>query len=421
MDLFDLTPTTDHQPLAERMRPRTLDEYMGQPHLLGEGKVLRRIIESDQITSMILHGPPSSGKTSLAYIISQMTKARFVRLNAVSLTVGELRETISTASDQLKMYGQKTIVMIDEIHAMKSNVQMALLPAVEDGTITLIGLTTESIAHDLIPPLVSRCRTFALQALEPAHLKRLIEEALNSPRGFDGQYVIMADALDYLADISNGDVRSAYNALEMAAYSLHQGNTIELQHVREAFDSRVNSITTTDFYDIVSAFCKSLRGSQTDAALYWLARMLDSGVDPLYIVRRLVVHASEDVGMANPHALQMAIAAQQAVEFVGMPEGRLALAQATVYITESPKSNSVYRGLASAMRAVKNHRDYPVPENIRDGSPSYVNPIDVPGSRMQYLPPELAGETFYEPQNSGTEAKIYTRYHRGERPASDTK
>lgn len=412
MDLFDLGPATDHQPLAERMRPKSLDEYFGQSHILGEGKVLRKIIETDKLISMILHGPPSSGKTSLAYIISKSTKANFVRLNAVSLSIAELRETMNAARDQLKLYGRKTMVMIDEIHAMKSNVQMALLPAVEDGTITLIGLTTESIAHDLIPPLVSRCRTFSLRAPAPHELRQMIARALSDDRGLDGKFEMTDEAIDYLVDVCNGDVRSAFNALEMAAYSLHESSLIELKHIREAYDSRVNAITTTDFYDIVSAFCKSLRGSQTDSALYWLARMLDSGVDPLYIARRLVVHASEDVGMANPHALQIAIAAQQAVDFVGMPEGRLALAHAAVYITESPKSNSVYKGLAKAMQTVRNHRAYPVPDNVRDGSKSYVNPIDHPNSRMQYVPPEISGEKFYMPQNSGTEAKIYTRYYK---------
>jgi putative ATPase len=414
MDLFEASREESgrgYAPLAERMRPHTLDEFFGQSHILGPGKVLRNIIERDQLTSIILQGPPSSGKTSLAFIISQMTEASFIRLNAVSLTVAELREAIQRAKDNLNLYGKRTIVMIDEIHAMKSNVQMALLPSVEDGTITLIGLTTESIAHDLIPPLVSRCRTFALKALEHRDLKAIIVRALDSEKGFAGQYEIVEEALDYLADVCNGDVRSAFNALEMAAYSLGEGSRqIGLQPLREAYDARVNSITTSDFYDIVSAFCKSLRGSQTDAALYWLARMLDSGVDPLYIVRRLVAHASEDVGMANPPALQMAIAAQQAVEFVGMPEGRLALAHATVYICESPKSNSVYKGLASAMETVRNNRAYPVPDNVRDGSKSYVNPIDHPSSRMQYVPPEIAGKTFYKPQNSGTEAKIFARY-----------
>lgn len=411
MDLFEHAHNNnEYAPLAERMRPQTLDEYYGQSHILGPGKVLRNIIESDKITSMILQGPPSSGKTSLAFIISQSTKALFVRLNAVSLTVAELRDTIRQAKDHLNLYGQKTIVMIDEIHAMKSNVQMALLPSVEDGTITLIGLTTESIAHDLIPPLVSRCRTFTLKGLDPDDLRQIIRRALHQDKGLAGKFQMSDEALEYVVDVCNGDVRSALNALEMAAYSLYEGNVIELQHIRDAFDSRVNSITTTDFYDIVSAFCKSLRGSQTDSALYWLARMLDSGVDPLYIARRLVVHASEDVGMANPHALQIAISAQQAVEFVGLPEGRLALAHATVYICESPKSNSVYKGLAKAFEAVRNHRAYPVPEDIRDGSKRYINPIDNPNSKMQYLPLEIEDQRFYFPQNSGTEAKIFSRY-----------
>lgn len=410
MDLFDIYKDNTNQPLAERMRPKSLNDFFGQSHILGPNKVLRKIIDSDKITSMILQGPPSCGKTSLATIISESTKSKFVRLNAVSLTVAELRETINTAKDDWKLYDQKTIVLIDEIHAMKSNVQMSLLPSVEDGTITLIGLTTESITHDLIPPLVSRCRTFQLKALDHKDLKEIILRALHSEKGLDNKYEVTEEAIEYLVDICNGDVRSAFNALEMAAYSLYEGNLIELQHIKEAFDGRVNSITTSDFYDIVSAFCKSLRGSQTDSGLYWLARMLDSGVDPLYIARRLVVHASEDVGMANPNALQIAIAAQQTVEFVGMPEGRLALAHATVYICESPKSNSVYKGLARAFQTVRNHRAYPVPENIRDGSKSYINPIDNPNSRMQYLPPEIQNEKFYFPQNSGTESKIYARH-----------
>ncbi len=410
MDIFDLNPSTDHQPLAERMRPQTLDEFFGQSHLLGSGKMLTHIIENDKMTSMLLQGPPSSGKTSLAYIVSQSTKANFVRLNAVSLTIAELRETIRAAKDNLKLYGQKTMVMIDEIHAMKSNIQMALLPSVEDGTITLIGLTTESIMHDLIPPLVSRCRTFTLKAPDHQDLRRMIRRALDSEKGLAGKYDITDEAMEYLVDICNGDVRSAFNALEMASYALYDSNTIELKHVREAFDSRVNSISTSDFYDIVSAFGKSLRGSQTDSALYWLARLLDSGVDPLYIVRRIVAHASEDVGMANPNALQIAVAAQQAIEFVGMPEGRLALAHATVYVCESPKSNSVYKGLTKALETVRSQTAYPVPKDIRDGSKQYVNPIDHPDSRMQYLPAELARARFYHPQDSGLESKIFARY-----------
>ena len=411
MDLFDYTSAGgEYKPLAERMRPKRLSEFFGQTHLLGEGKLLRKLIESDRIPSMILQGPPSSGKTSLAAIIRETTKSNFVHLNAVSLSVAELRETINEAKNELRLYGRKTIVLLDEIHALKSNVQMTLLPAVEDGTVTLIGLTTESVAHDLIPPLVSRCRTFTFKPLEKEDLRQIVRRALQSEDGLNGRFEMTEEALDYLVDVCNGDIRSAFNALEMAAYSLHDSNVIELSHIREAYDSRINSISTSDFYDQVSAFCKSMRGGQTDAALYWLARLLDSGVDPLYIARRIVVHASEDVGMANPHALQIAVAAKQAVEFVGMPEGRLALAQATVYVCESPKSNSVYKALGRAFEAVRQHRAYPVPEDVRDGSKSYLNPIDHPGIRMRYLPAELERHRFYIPQNSGTESKIYAKY-----------
>lgn len=415
MDLFSSVQQPKDEsfkPLAERMRPLTLDEYTGQEHLIGKGKSLRVLIETDRVPSMILQGPPSSGKTTLATIISQMTKSNFIKLNAVSLAIAELRKTFDEARDQLHLYGNKTIVMIDEIHALKSNIQEALLPVVENGTIILIGCTTESIHHDIIPPLVSRCRVYRLNAFSTDNIRDMLNRAMaDKERGLGGSGISLSEeALDYLADISNGDVRNALNALEAAAYSLHGTDTLELRHVQEAYSFRLNGITTSDRYNLTSALCKSMRGGQTDAAMYWLARLLYSGVDPEYIARRIVVHSTEDVGMGNPVALQMALAAKDAVLFVGMPEARMALAQAVIFICESPKSNSAYKAINGALELVARSPAYEVPEDIRDGSKSYRNPIDNPGASNQYLPPELGKTRFYKPHNSGTEGKIYARY-----------
>lgn len=414
MDLFDLQKENElgHKPLAERMRPRTLDEYTGQEHLVGKGKALRILIESDKVPSMILQGPPSSGKTTLATIISHMTKSSFIKLNAVSLSIAELRKTFDAARDQLHFYGTKTIVMIDEIHALKSNIQEALLPVVENGTIILIGCTTESIRHDIIPPLVSRCRVYQLLPFSEDNIRSIVNRALaDTERGFGGRgLTVSEEAMDYLADIANGDIRNVLNALEAAAYALYDSDRIELRHVQEAFSFRLNGITAADRYNMTSAFCKSLRGGKTDAAIYWLARMLYSGVDPEYIARRMVVHSTEDVGMGNPAALQMALAAKDAVLFVGMPEARMALAQAAIFICESPKSNSAYKAINSAMELVSRTTAYDVPADVKDGSKSYRNPIDNPDAVNEHMPPQLKGARFYKPQNSGTEARIYAKY-----------
>ncbi|WP_281888955.1 replication-associated recombination protein A [Paenibacillus sp. YYML68] len=414
MDLFEMNYEEERrsiQPLSERFRPLTLDDIAGQQHLLGKGKLLRSLIEQDRVTSMILQGPPSSGKTTIATVISLLTKAHFVKLNAVSLTVAELRNVFARALDEQKLYGQNTIVFIDEIHAMKSNVQEALLPVVENGTIVLMGATTESIAHDIIPPLASRCRIYRLETLSENDIKKVITKALaDEERGLGKLKVkLEPEALDYVADICNGDIRNALNALENAVYSLTESDTVTLATVQEVYQFRTNAVTTSDVYNLTSAFCKSIRGSHSDAAVYWLARLLESGVDPIYIVRRMVVHASEDIGMANPHALQIALAAKDAVQFVGMPEARIPLAQAVIYLCESPKSNSAYKAIAKALDTVRSTRAYPVPDNIKDGSKSYINPIDNPGSRVQYMPEELQGLELYKPQNSGVEAKIYAK------------
>lgn len=411
MDLFDFQQNT-HKPLADKMRPRNLDDFYGQKHLLDNGKVLRNIIEQDRITSMILQGPPSTGKTSLAHIISEMTNAHFVKLNSVSLSVADLRKTISEAKDNLRLYERKTIVFIDEIHAMKSNVQMTLLPAVEDGTIIMIGATTESVMHSIIPPLSSRCRIYHFKALEKDEVKDILKTALqHDDRGLGASDItIEEEALTYISEICDGDIRDALGALETAYYSLCNTNVITIEVVKETYQQRLNHINTDDMYNMMSAFIKSIRGSQTNAALYWLARMLYSGVDPLYIARRIVVHSVEDIGMANPQALTIAMNAKEAVEFLGMDEGRLPLAQAVVYLCESPKSNSVYKAINSALQFVKQTKAQEVPENIKQGSKSYRNPIDYPQTKMVYLE-NSEGVSFYFPQNSGVESKIFKRYY----------
>lgn len=412
MDLFDMQGNT-YKPLADKMRPRNLDEFYGQTHLLGKGKILRKLIEQDRITSMILQGPPSTGKTSLAHIISGITGATFVKLNSVSLTVKELRETIKNAEDNLKMYNKKTVVFIDEIHAMKSNVQMTLLPSVEDGTITMIGATTESVMHSIIPPLVSRTRIYTFRHLEKEEIVNMAVKGLrDEERGLGATDVEVEEgALDYLADICEGDVRNALGTIETAYFALGQDKpVITLDLIKDIHERRLNNINTSDEYNLMSAFIKSMRGSRTNSALYWLARMIYSGVDPMYIARRIVVHSVEDVGMANPNALTIAMNAKDAVEFIGIQEGRLPLAQAVVYICESPKSNSVYKGINSAMSYVKNRPAMEVPDDIKQGSKTYKNPIDHPKARVRYLDNEDELD-FYQPQNSGVEAKIYKRYH----------
>lgn len=411
MDLFEYQAdqTMKNKPLAERMRPRTLDEFVGQEHLLGKERLLYKLIASDQVQSMILQGPPATGKTSLASIISGMTSAEFVKLNAVSLSIADLRAVMDKARDHFKFYKKQTIVFLDEIHALKSNTQMSLLQAVENGTFILIGATTESITHDIIPPLVSRCKVYNLYPLTTKEVEKIIIAALHDEeRGLGKEQLeIEKDALIYLSDVCNGDVRSALNALEIAAYSVKSDGKINLDIIQQAFEFRLNGISTTDFYDLISAFIKSMRASHTDAAIYWLARMLDSGVDPMFIARRVVIQAAEDVGLANPQALQVAIAAKQAIEFIGMPEARIPLAEAVIVVAESPKSNSAYKAINRALHTVKHTRNFPVPSPLKNSSGLYINPIDHPASKLDYLPKELEGSEFYIPQNSGIEARIF--------------
>ncbi len=414
MDLFDYNANLSVKaPLAERMRPMNLDELLGQQHMIGKGQLLRKLIESDNVPSMILQGPPGTGKTSLALIISHLTKAEFIKLNAVSLTVSELRSIIQSAKDNLKFYGRKTMVFIDEIHAMKSNVQMTLLPVVENGTFILIGATTESVAHEIIPPLSSRCKIYNLRSLTKSDIISQLKFTLSDrERGFGEKGLsINQDALEYLADICNGDIRSALNSLEAAALTADTGAKLDLEIVQQACQLRLNGITTTDSYDLISAFIKSMRAGHSDGALYWLARMLHSGIDPLFIARRIVIQSAEDVGLANPHALQIAISAKEAVQFIGMPEARIPLAEAVIYICESPKSNSAAKAIDNALNLVRKTKAFGVPNQLKNSTGLYVNPIDNPQSKLEYLPRELKDTKLYHPQYSGVEQKIYTKHH----------
>lgn len=411
-------------PLAERMRPRSLDEFVGQEHLVGPGSLLRTMIEQDRLVSLILWGPPGCGKTTLARIIAEQTRAWVVSLSAVSATVADVRRAVQEASERLARHGQRTIVFIDEIHRFNRAQQDGLLPAVEDGTIVLIGATTENPSFEVNAPLLSRCRVVVLEPLSDEAIRTLVERALaDHERGLGGLNLrIEPAALELLVNLANGDARMALNTLELAAAGARNG-IITPDIVRRAAMRRASVYDRAGdaHYDAISALHKSIRGSDPDAALYWLARMLENGEDPLYIARRLVRAASEDVGLADPQALVVAVAAQQAVHFVGMPEGALALAEAAVYLALAPKSNAVYRAYEAACRDVAETRNDPVPLHLRNAptkllrelgwGAGYQYPHDEPDAigRQEYLPPRLRGRRYYEPTERGWESRLRER------------
>src|SRR2546425_8191371 len=331
-------------PLAARMRPRTLEEMAGQEHLIAPGRVLRRAIDADQLPSMVFWGPPGSGKTTLARIIASLTQSHFELVSAVASGVADLRRVVAEAGERLGELGTRTILFIDEIHRFNKAQQDVVLPYVEDGTITLIGATTENPSFEVISPLLSRSRVFKLEPLTPEQIEGLLRSALSDEeRGLGATPVDIADdTLAALANAAGGDARIALNALELAVQTAPSGN-VGIEQIEEALQHRAALYDRAGdwHYDVISAFIKSLRGSDPDAALYWLARMLEGGEDPLFVARRLVILASEDVGLADPQALQVTIAAQQAVHFIGMPEGFFPLSEATIYLATAPKSNSV--------------------------------------------------------------------------------
>jgi putative ATPase len=422
-----------HEPLAARMRPRTLDEIVGQEQLLGPGRLLRRNIEGDRITSMIFWGPPGSGKTTLAEVIAQLTRARFARLSAVSAGVADLRKVVEEAQKLRQFSQQRTILFIDEIHRFNKAQQDAVLPYVERGVVTLIGATTENPSFEVNAALLSRSRVFTLRALSEEQVVSILNRAIaDEERGLGRMHLVVdEDALQQMAIFANGDARTALNVLEIAAQGSGETHHITVALVEEVMQHRALLYDKggDQHYDTISALHKSLRGSDPDASLYWLARMIEAGEDPLYVVRRLIRFASEDVGMADPQALVVCMAAQQAIHFVGLPEANLALAQAVVYLATAPKSNALYEAYSSVQGDVQNTRNDPVPLQIRNAPTQLMKDLDYgkdykyahdyykemhiedperpPATKVQeYLPESLQGKHYYEPGQQGKEASI---------------
>jgi len=417
-----------HAPLAARMRPRTLEEFAGQEGVVGPGTLLRRAIEQDRLTSVLFWGPPGSGKSTLAQIIARTTKARFENYSAVTSGVADIRKVIEQAKERKRKLGQKTILFIDEIHRWNKSQQDALLPHVEDGTVVLIGATTENPYFEVNAPLLSRSRLFRFERLSDAAIRALLERALQDTERGLGNLQLAADseALDFLAQIAGGDARNALTALEAAAQATVPDASgirrLTLALAEEGAQARQLGYDKDgdEHYDTISAFIKSLRGSDPDAALYWLAKMLMAGEDIKFIARRLVILASEDVGNADPMALVLANAAAQTVMFVGLPEARLTLSQAVTYLAAAPKSNAATIAIGRAMEEIQTHGAKPVPKPLRDShypggkamghGKNYLYPHDFPGHyvKQQYLPDGVEGG-FYEPTEEGEEAKIKKR------------
>ena len=416
-------------PLAERMRPRELDEFLGQEHILGKGKMLREAIETDNIPSFILWGPPGCGKTTLSRIIKRKTKGHFVSMAAVTSGVKDVRKIIAEADVRRKRLLQKTILFVDEIHRFNKAQQDAFLPHVEKGTVTLIGATTENPYFEVITPLLSRTRIYRMENLKDENLKQIIENAVvDKERGL-GEYnaVLTDEAMDFLLNACGGDARISLNALETAVVLIEpdeQGQrVIKPEHIFDSLQSGISRYDKKgdDHYDTISAFIKCIRGSDPDAALYYLARMLYHGEDPKFIARRLLILASEDIGLADPFALNIANAAATAVQFVGMPEARITLAEAAVYLACAPKSNTAYAGINKAWKIVEKGKQPPVPMHLRNPvtkgmkgmgyGKGYKYPHDYPGHfvQSQYLPDELSDVRFYEPGDLGHEKKIKQR------------
>lgn len=414
-------------PLADRMRPRTLDEFIGQQHIVGPGRLLRRAIEADRMTSSIFYGPPGCGKTTLVSIIAGTTHAAFVQLNAVTSGVADVRKVIKEAQDRRALYGQTTYLLLDECHRWSKAQSDSILPAIERGVVRFIGSTTENPLVAMTPAIVSRCRIFQFEPLSEEDVLLAMSRALSDrERGFGGKNVALdADAARHIARIANGDVRSALGALELAVLTTPPGEDgaihVTLPVAEESIQKPVIRCDESLYYDMLSAFCKSLRGSDADAALAWFARLLYAGVDPRLIARRIIAHASEDVGLSNPLAMLQAVAASQALEAVGLPEARLSLAQAIIAVCESPKSNAVVMALDQAVADAQQGGFGPVPVHLRDthyaghervgSGAQYKYPHDYPGHWVQqeYMPPEVRGRRYYVPSDQGQEAKLRER------------
>ena len=420
----DLFTAAESAPLADRMRPRTLAEFIGQEHLVGPGRLLRRAIEADRLTSSIFFGPPGCGKTTLASIIAGATKAAFVQLNAVTSGVADVREVLKAAQERRTLYGQPTYLLLDECHRWSKAQSDSILPAIERGIIRFIGSTTENPMIAMTPAIVSRCRVFQFQPLTEAHVITAMRRALaDKERGYGALNVRMdEDALRHIARIAGGDTRAALGAVELAVLTTPAGEDgvihIDMSVAEESIQKPMMRCDESLYYDMLSAFCKSLRGSDSDAALAWFARLIYAGVDPRIITRRVIAHASEDVGLANPTAMLQAQAAAADLEMLGMPEARLPIAQAIIAVCESPKSNAVCAAVDAAMADAEKGGFGPVPVYLRDthyqghqrigSGEGYKYPHDFPNHwvRQDYMPPEVRGKKYYRPTEMGHEATI---------------
>lgn len=427
MEAMSLFENNLSQPLAARLRPKTLEEYVGQTHLLGKGKVLRRLIESDQISSMIFWGPPGVGKTTLARIIANTTKAAFIDFSAVTSGIKEIRSVMQKAEEN-RRYGEKTIVFVDEIHRFNKAQQDAFLPFVEKGSIILIGATTENPSFEVNSALLSRCKVFVLQELKTEELVQLLKRALTDEKGFGTQKINIEDELlEMIAVFANGDARTALSTLEMAVLNGDMdagGATTVTRETLEQCTSKKSLLydkTGEEHYNLISALHKSMRNSDPDAAVYWLARMLEAGEDPLYIARRVTRFASEDIGLADPKALEIAVAAYHACHFIGMPECSVHLTQAVVYMSVAPKSNALYMAYEHAKRDAAKMLAEPVPLVIRNAptklmqelnygkSYQYAHNTEEKLTNMQCLPDSLVGTEYYKPTTQGLEARVKAR------------
>ena len=429
MDLFEYNLQkrgTQDAPLAARMRPTTLEEFVGQEQIVGKDKLLYRAIKGDRLGSLIFYGPPGTGKTTLAKIIANTTKSEFVQINATTAGIKDIKDTVTAAKERLGMFGKKTILFIDEIHRFNKTQQDTLLPHVEDGTLVLIGATTENPYFEVNRALVSRSVIFSLEPLRQKDIASLLRRALaDEEKGLGSYHAKMdEDALDFLSNTANGDARAALNALELAVLTTDPDDDgmihITLSVAEDCIQRRALQYDKggDNHYDTISAFIKSMRGSDPDAALYYLAKMIYAGEDPKFIARRVVICAAEDVGNADPHALQVAVSAMQAMNFIGMPEGRIPLAQAVTYVSCAPKSNAAYLGIDKALADVRNVQIKGVPPHLRDGHYSgshdlgnaigYKYAHDYPNHyvEQQYLPDELVGTVYYDMSNNGVERRM---------------
>lgn len=433
MDLFEYMRQQnmkDESPLASRLRPTTLDEVVGQQHIVGKDKLLYRAIKADKLSSIIFYGPPGTGKTTLAKVIANTTSAEFMQINATSAGKKDMEEVVAAAKNNQGMYGKKTILFIDEIHRFNKGQQDYLLPFVEDGTIILIGATTENPYFEVNPALLSRSVIFELKKLSTEDIRTLLLRAVNDTEKGMGSYHAQMDddALEFLADMANGDARAALTAIELGILTTDRSEDgiihITLDVASECIQKRVINYDKTgdNHYDTISAFIKSMRGSDPDAAVYYLARMIYAGEDVKFIARRIMILASEDIGNADPQALQVAVAAAQAVERLGMPEARIVLAQAVTYMASAPKSNSAINAIDKAMRVVQETKTPPVPVHLQDAhyksagklghgkGYKYAHDYKNHYVKQQYLPDGLTGEVFYEPSENGYEQQIRAYY-----------